>query len=132
MVKLCGVPLQLFADGVTVIVAVFIALVAFVAVKDAISPAPLAARPIVGSLLAQLLTVPATELLKLIADVDVLLHTVWLDTEATSGVGLTVIANIWVLPAQPFAVGVTVIVDVFIAFVAFVAVKDKILPVPLA
>ena len=76
MVNICDAPVQLFADGVTVIVAVFIEAVAFVAVNAAMLPEPLAPRPIDASLFVQLLVVPATELLKLIADVKVLLHTV--------------------------------------------------------
>lgn len=47
MVKLTGVPGQPLAVGVTVIVAVIGELVALVAVKAAILPVPLAARPMV-------------------------------------------------------------------------------------
>ena len=57
MVKLTGVPLQLTLlvyTGVTVIVAVTGALLVLVAVKLAILPVPLAARPMDGSLLVQL------------------------------------------------------------------------------
>ena len=94
MVNICDAPVQLFADGVTVMVAVFTDAVALVAVNAAMFPEPLDARPIDASLFVQLLVVPATELLKLIADVKVLLHTAWLLTDATSGVGLTVMVNI--------------------------------------
>ena len=41
-------------DGITVMVAVMGALVVFIAVKDAILPVPLAARPIDGVLFVQL------------------------------------------------------------------------------
>ena len=81
------------AEGVTVIVELTIELVAFVAVNDAILPVPLAARPIDGSLFVQLFTVPATALLKVTAAVAVVLHNVWLLTDATPGVGLTVIVK---------------------------------------
>ena len=54
IVKNCDTPLQLLAAGVTVIVAVLIALVIFVVEKAAISPEPLAARPILASLFVQL------------------------------------------------------------------------------
>ena len=58
IVKVIGVPTQLTAPlvyvGVTVIVATTGALVTFTAVKLAISPVPLAARPIDGALLVQL------------------------------------------------------------------------------
>ena len=46
MVKLCGVPPQLLAVGVTVTVAISAAAVLLIAVKDDISPVPLVARPI--------------------------------------------------------------------------------------
>ena len=61
MVKVIGVPLQvtppLVKAGVTVMVAVTGAVVALVAVKLAILPVPLAARPMDGVLLVQLYTV---------------------------------------------------------------------------
>ena len=120
------------ADGVTVIVAVLIALVAFVAVNDAILPVPLVTSPIVASLFAQLYTVPATDPLNGIAATVAVLHTVALVIAATSGVGLTVIVNICVLPEQLLADGVTDIVAVLTALVAFVAVNDAMLPEPLA
>jgi D-ribose pyranose/furanose isomerase RbsD len=59
---------------VTVIVATTGALVALVAVNDAMFPAPEAARPIDGALFVQLNTVPGTLPLKLTAVVAVLLH----------------------------------------------------------
>ena len=56
---------------------------------------------------------------------------VWVEGEAeTVGVGLTVIINVCAAPVQPLADGVTVIVAVIGALVAFVAVNDPILPVP--
>ena len=66
MVKLCDAPVQLAADGVTVTVATIIALVLFVAVNDAMSPLPLAARPMPGALFVQLNVVPLTVPLKLV------------------------------------------------------------------
>ena len=54
IVKNCDAPLQLLADGVTVMVAMCTALVLFVVVNAAISPEPLAARPIEASLFVQL------------------------------------------------------------------------------
>ena len=53
-------------DGVTVMVATTGAPVALVAMKDAIFPVPLAAKPIDVVLFVQLNTVPATALLRLI------------------------------------------------------------------
>ena len=77
-VAVIGVPLQvtppLVNAGVTVIVAVTGAEVTLVAVKLAISPAPLAASPIDGVLFVQLYTIvpPVVGLLKVIAAVAVL------------------------------------------------------------
>ena len=76
IVNICAAPEQVLADGVTVTVAVFIALVMFVAVNEAMSPEPLAARPIVASLFVQLYTVPTTEPVNGTAVVVALLHTV--------------------------------------------------------
>ena len=45
---------------------------------------------------------------------------------------MTVIVNVWAVPVQPFADGVTVIVAVTGLDVAFVAVNAAILPEPLA
>ena len=54
MVKDCGAPGQPAADGVTEIVAVTGALVLLMAVNEAISTLPLAAKPIEVLLLVQL------------------------------------------------------------------------------
>jgi len=64
------------AVGVTVIVAVKGDVPAFVAIKDGISPVPLAANPIDVLLFAQLNTVPAIVPEKAIAVVEELLHTI--------------------------------------------------------
>ena len=130
MVKLLEVPEQEFADGVTVTVAVTGALVALVAVNDAMLPEPEAARPIAVLLLVQLKALPETAPLNATAVVADVLHTVWLVTAATVGVGFTVILKATGLPTQLFAVGVTVIVDVTIADVLLLAVKDAIFPEP--
>lgn len=69
MVNVCGVPLhvgELPAVGVTVMVAVIAEAVALAAVKEAMSPVPLAAKPILGVLFVQLKVAPA-EPLKLMA-----------------------------------------------------------------
>jgi hypothetical protein len=78
IVKVFVVPLQFTAPpvntGVTIMVAVTAVEPAFVAVKAAILPVPLAARPIDVLLLVQVYDVaPVPE--KLIAVVEVLLHT---------------------------------------------------------
>ena len=75
---------------------------------------------------------PVTAPLKFTAVVVVPLHTVWLLTLFTVGVGLTVMVNVSVAPVQPVAVGVTVMVAVAGAVPVLVAVNAPILPVPLA
>ena len=54
MVKDCGVPGQLLAVGVIVIVALIAAFVEFVAVNEAIFPVPLAGNPMAVLLFVQL------------------------------------------------------------------------------
>ena len=54
MVQVCDAPVQVPSVGVTATVATIIALVVFIAVNEAISPLPLAARPIPGALFVQL------------------------------------------------------------------------------
>ena len=60
MIKLFAVPVQPFADGVTVMFATVGALEPFSAVKGAIFPMPAAARPILVLLFVQAKAVPAT------------------------------------------------------------------------
>jgi len=74
MVKLCAVPGQPLAVGVTVMVAVMGALVVLVAVNTGIFPVPLAARPIAVLLLVQLKLVLLTAPVKLMALVVAALH----------------------------------------------------------
>ena len=106
MVNVMGVPTQLVPPfvyvGVTVIVAVTGALVAFVAVKLAILPVPLAANPMLVVLFVQLYTIvpPVVGLLKVTAVVDAPLHTTWLATAVTVAVGLTVMVNVIGVPTQ--------------------------------
>ena len=87
---------------VTVIVATTGALVALVAVNDKISPVPLAGKPIDGWVLVQLkiCVPPVVGLLKFILAVAELLHTVWLATVFTTGVGLTVMVKLVAVPTQ--------------------------------
>ena len=84
------------------IVAVTGAVVAFVAVNDAISPVPEAARPIDVVLFVQLYTIvpPVVGLVNVTAVVGALLHTTWLATAVTVAVGLTVIVNVEGVPTQ--------------------------------
>ncbi len=66
MVKVVGVPVHPFADGVTVIVAVIGDVVALVAVNEGMSPDPLAARPMAELLFVQVKVVPLTSPDKLV------------------------------------------------------------------
>ena len=122
-----GVPVE----GVTVTVATTGAVPGLVAVKLAILPVPLAARPMEGALFVQLKFVPATEPLKFTAAVAVLLQTTWLAGWLTSGIEFTSTVAVVVGPVQPLAVGVIVNVTVIGAKVVLVSVP-LILPVPLA
>lgn len=60
------------------------------ALKLNIFPLPVAARPIDGELFTQLYTVPGTVPLKLTGKVGDPLHTIWLRTEFTCGIGFTI------------------------------------------
>jgi hypothetical protein len=60
MVKVVGVPVHPFADGVTVTVAVMGDVVPLVAVNEGIFPEPFAARPIAVLLFVQVKIVPLT------------------------------------------------------------------------
>ncbi len=140
MVKLIGVPVQVTVvpvyDGVTVMVAVEGVAPVFSAVNEAILPVPLAARPMEGFVLVHEYIAPATLPLKVMAEVEPPLHTTWLPTAFTTGVGFTVMVNITGVPVQvvppPVPVGVTVMVATTGAEPVLVAVNVPILPVPLA
>ena len=131
MAKLVDEPVQPLADGVTVIVAVTGVEPLLVAVNDPMFPEPLADRPMLVWLLVQLYVVPLTAPLNDTADVAEPLQRVWSDTDATVGVGLTVMAKLVDEPEQPLADGVTVIVAVTGAELLLVAVNDPMLPEPL-
>ncbi len=64
-----GVPPQVLAEGVTVIVAVIGAVPVLVAVNEGRAPVPLAASPIAVLLLVQVNVVPLTGLVNVIAEV---------------------------------------------------------------
>jgi hypothetical protein len=80
IVNVAGDPVQvappLVKEGVTVIVAVMGDELVFTAVKEGISPVPLAAKPIEVTLFVQLNTVPVTAPEKVTVVVDELLHTI--------------------------------------------------------
>ena len=100
--------------------------------KDAILPVPLAARPIDTLLFVQLYTVPGTKPVKFTGAVGLPLHTTWLATGLTVGIGLTTTVAVIVGPVQPLADGVMVKVTVIGALVALVSVPLIGDPDPLA
>ena len=88
--------------GVTVTVAITGAAVPLVAVKAAILPLPLAAKPIDGVLFTQLNTLPGVAVVKFTGAVDAVLHTTWLPGWVTSAEqGFTVMVPFAVAIPQP-------------------------------
>ena len=76
---------------------------------------------------------PVVGLVKLIAAVGEPLHTTWLATAFTTGVGLTMIVKVIGVPTQPVGpTGVTVMVAVIGPLVVLVVTNGAISPVPLA
>ena len=68
--------------------------------KLAILPVPDAAKPIDGVLFVQVNTVPATAPVKVTAVVGEPLHTTWLPTGFTVGIGLTTTVAVTGVPLQ--------------------------------
>jgi hypothetical protein len=130
MIKLSETLGQPFADGVTVINAVSGVVPVLTAVKDAISPKPLAGKPIDVLLLTQLKLVPTTDPVKFIIPVAAVLQNVLFGGGNTLGIGFTVIVNILGVPGQIPLKGVTVIVAVTGALPVLMAVKAGISPLP--
>lgn len=71
-----------------------------VAVKLAILPVPLAARPMLVLVLVQLYTVPGTAPVKFTAAVLAPLHNTCGNTAFTVGIGFTVMVNVCDVPVQ--------------------------------
>ena len=104
----------------------------FVVVKAGVFPEPLPESPMLAFEFIQPNVPPVGTLVNVEAAMIVPPHVVMFDGTVTVGVGLTVIEYAVAVPAQVFAVGVTVIVEVIGAFVEFVPVNDPIFPEPLA
>ena len=102
MVNVLGVPGQPLAVGVTVTVAVTGALPVLVAANGAMSPFPLAGKPMLGSELVQANVVPATVPVKAMLLLLFPLQIVWLVTAFTVGTGFTVTFTVAVADVQPF------------------------------
>src|SRR5664280_1858520 len=111
---------------------------AFIAVNEGISPLPVAANPMLISLLVQVKVVapPVLAVAKVTVVVLPPLHTTWLAGWSTSPVGLTVIVKVFVGPSHvtPPLVkcGVTMIVATTGVVPALMAVNEGILPLPVA
>lgn len=129
-VKTISGPTQPLDVGVTVIVAVTGVVPALMAVNEGRPPGPLAARPMVVLLFVQAKVVPVTGPVKLSPGKRSLLHSAWLATGSTLGVGYTVIWNTLVLPVHPLAVGTIDTVAVISVVPVFTAVKAGIVLVP--
>lgn len=127
-----GIPTQLLADGVTITLAILPALPELTVANTGRLPIPLAASPIDVVLFVQLYVVPVTLPVKLTGEMKAPLHNVWSLVGITFGVGLTVMVNVSFCPLQLFAFGVTITVAVTGTLVVFIALKDAILPAPLA
>lgn len=114
------------------IVAVTGAPVLLMAVKAGTVPVPDAARPILMLLLLQLYTVPGIVPVMVTAVEVAPLHSTWLATAFTVGVGLTVMVKVNGTPTQVVSVllGVTVTVAVTGTVPVLVAMKLGISPTP--
>ena len=93
IVKVCAVPGQLLAVGVTVTVEVIGVVPVLMAEKDAMFVLPEAAKPVLVLSFVQLKTVPATVPEKFTAVVATPLQSAWSAGSATVGVGFTVIVK---------------------------------------
>ena len=87
MVNVDAVPVQPFAVGVTVIVAVIGAVVAFVATKEGIFPEPLATRPMAVLVFIHVNVVPLTGPDKFVIGIVGPAQYVWLLIEFTVAAG---------------------------------------------
>lgn len=125
-----GVPAQLPAEGVTVIVATIADELPFIALNVGKLPLPPAASPMAGLELVQLNVAPATGPVNVNPETVVPEHTVLFPGTVTVAVGSTVILNEDGAPWQPLAFGVTVMTAVMAALPVLYAVKAGILPVP--
>ncbi len=142
IVNVIGVPSHgtppLVKRGVTVIVAVTGDVVRFDAVNAAMSPLPLAASPIVASLLVHAYVVVPTVLLVVnpITGTVAPVQTTLFVTLLTCPFGLTVMVNVCGGPSHVFVAyakcGVTVIVATTGVVPVLTALNDDMLPVPLA
>lgn len=76
--------------------------------------------------------VPVTGPANVTAVVAAPLHTAWLVTAFTVGVGFTVMVNVPAVPGHPLAEGVTVTVEVTGEVPALLALNEAMFPLPAA
>jgi hypothetical protein len=131
IVNLSGVPTQLLAVGVTVIVSTTGAVPGLVAVNDGIKSIPLVASPIVELLPVQVYVVPETGLEKLMIAVIAPLQYATFAIGLTVVVGFTVIVNFIGVPTQLSAVGITVMVSTIGTIPVLIVTNDGTESVPL-
>lgn len=132
MLKEAGVPGHPLAVGVTETVEVTGNTVLLVAVNEGVLPEPLEARPIDASELIHSNVVPGVVLVKFEVGIFIPSQTTVSDGTITFGPGLILIVNETGIPTHPFAAGVTVILAVTGRAVLLIAIKEGMLPVPLA
>jgi len=101
MVNVVSLPVQLFAEGVKVMVAVTGTVPVFIAVKDAIVPVPEAPRPIDVFELLQATTLPNGTPNKLISGTTSLLHTLIARGTTTVGRALMVMLAVALTAGHP-------------------------------
>ena len=107
MVNTCGVPVQPFSEGVTVMVVV-VGLDTLAAVKLML-PEPVAGNPMPGLLLVQL-SIGFPEGLVNVMVTVLPAQALWFPGLSTAGAGLTVMVKVTGVPGQPLRVGVMVMV----------------------
>ena len=133
MVYVSGVPGHPLAAGVMVISAIAGEMPLLVALKTGMLPVPLVASPFAGMLLVHVNVVPApTGLETGVASVTSPLQYIWFKIALTVGVGFTVIVKVSGVPTHPLAAGVIVISATEGESPVLVALKNGMLPVPLA
>ncbi len=125
-------PVQLFAEGVTDIVAICGTMPVLIDVNEGGLPVPLAARPIVGFEFVQAKVLPGVGLENVSPGTTMAGQTVISAGTSTVGVGFTVIVYVDAGPTQVLAVGTTEIVAVIVVLPVLDAVNPAMSPVPLA
>ena len=127
MSDVCGVPGQTPSEGVTTTVADWAAPLGDWVVKFRLPLVPLPGKPMRTLLLVQLYCVPGVD-----TKVTATFSPTHFETSGSgfiTGTALTVVVNVWGVPVHPNAVGVTVMVPVWVVWVCGVVME--MLPEPL-